>query len=56
MTKSEFRQIQREVSFIRRLAEELIDEIMSYEVTVQTLFDNRSKKKKGDNVEIKSGE
>lgn len=45
MTKVEFRELQRGVSYLRRMAEELVDECCSFEADLQELFDKSGHRK-----------
>lgn len=45
MTKVEFRELQRGVSYLRRMAEELIDECCSFETDLQELFEKSGHRK-----------
>lgn len=45
LTKVEFRELQREVSYLRKMAEELVDECCSFETDLQELFEKSGHRK-----------
>lgn len=45
MTKVEFRELQRGVAYLRRMAEELVDECCSFEADIQELHEKSSHRK-----------
>lgn len=45
LTKTEFRELQRGVSYLRRMAEEIVDECCSFETDLQELFEKSGHRK-----------
>lgn len=48
MTKVEYREITRNIAYLRRLAEEFVDELCCFEADVLEMFQNRGKRPKKD--------
>lgn len=48
MTKVEYREITRNIAYLRRLAEEFVDELCCFEADVLEMFQNRGKRPRKD--------
>lgn len=48
MTKVEYREITRNIAYLRRLAEEFVDELCCFEADVLEMFRNRGKRPRKD--------
>ena len=48
MTKVEYREITRNIAYLRRIAEEFVDELCCFEADVLQMFQNRGKRPRKD--------
>lgn len=48
MTKVEYREITRNIAYLRKMAEEFVDELCCFEADVLEMFRNRSKRPRKD--------